>query len=92
MGFFDGGPYDLDGDEIETDMETFVGMQMFAGSRQEAIDLTGDDSFYCGDDDLEDNDSDDEDDGFRNEFDDSEDYDDADEYDDAGSDGDGDWD
>ncbi len=45
MGFFDGGPYDLDGDEIETDMETFVGMQMFAGSRQEAIDLTGDDSF-----------------------------------------------
>jgi len=85
MRFFDGGPYDLDGDEIETDMETFVAMQMTAGSRQEAIDLTGDDSFYCGDDDLGDNDTDDEDDGFRDEYDDAEDYDDTDEYDDMDS-------
>lgn len=87
MGFFDGGPYDLDGDGIETDMETFVGMQMFAGSRQEAIDLTGDDSFYCGDDP-----EDDEDNGFHDEFDDTDDYDDADEYDDDDPDDNDDWD
>ena len=58
MGFFDNGPYDLDGNGIEDDMEAFVGMQMFAGSRQEAIDLTGDDSFYTGDDDVDEADDD----------------------------------
>ena len=88
MGLFDGGLYDLDGDGIETDMETFVGMQMFAGSRQEAIDLTGDDSFYCGVDDPED----DEDNGLHDEFDDTDDYDDADEYDDDDPDDNDDWD
>ena len=33
--------------------ETYVGLQMMAGSRQEAIALTGDDAFYTGSDDLE---------------------------------------
>ena len=28
--------------------ETYVGLQMMAGSRQEAIALTGDDAFYTG--------------------------------------------
>ena len=87
MGFFHDGPYDLNGNGIEDGMETFVGMQMFAGSRQEAIDLTGDDTFYTGDDDLEDNDN-----GFHDEFDDIDDYDDADEYDDNDPDDNDDWD
>ena len=30
--------------------ETYVGLQMMAGSRQEAIALTGDDAFYTGSD------------------------------------------
>lgn len=33
--------------------ETYVGLQMMAGSRQEAIVLTGDDAFYTGSDSLE---------------------------------------
>ena len=33
--------------------ETYVGSQMMAGSRQEAIALTGDDAFYTGSDSLE---------------------------------------
>ena len=33
--------------------ETYVGLQMMAGSRQEAIALTGDDAFYTGSDSLE---------------------------------------
>ena len=33
--------------------ETFVEMQMMAESRQEAIDLTGDDTFYIGTDEIE---------------------------------------
>ena len=33
--------------------ETYVGLQMMAGSRQEAIALTGDDTFYTGSDSLE---------------------------------------
>ena len=33
--------------------ETYVGLQMMAGSRQEAIALTGDDAFYTGGDSLE---------------------------------------
>ena len=36
--------------------ETYVGLQMMAGSRQEAIALTGDDAFYTGSDSLEEND------------------------------------
>ena len=33
--------------------ETYVGLQMMASSRQEAIALTGDDTFYTGSDSLE---------------------------------------
>lgn len=51
MGFFDDSPYDLD-----DDMDEFVGMQLISGSRREAIDLTGDDTFYVGDDDPDDSD------------------------------------
>ena len=36
--------------------ETYVGLQMMAGSRQEAIAQTGDDAFYTGSDSLEEND------------------------------------
>ena len=36
--------------------ETYVGLQMMASSRQEAIALTGDDAFYTGSDDLEEDD------------------------------------
>ena len=51
MGIFDRHPYDLNGDGRVDSNEFFIGAQMFAESRQEAIDLTGDDTFYCGDDD-----------------------------------------
>ena len=34
--------------------ETYVGLQMMASSRQEAIALTGDDAFYTGSDTIED--------------------------------------
>ena len=84
MKVFDDGPYDLDGNGIEDDMEMFVGMQLFAGSRQEALDRTGDDSFYLGDD-FEDN-------GFHDEYEDTDDFDDSDEYDDVDPEETDDWD
>lgn len=53
MGLFDGPLFDFNGDG-KTDMfETFVEMQMMAESRQEAIDLTGDDTFYIETDEIE---------------------------------------
>ena len=53
MGLFDGPLFDFNSDG-KTDMfETFVEMQMMAESRQEAIDLTGDDTFYIGTDEIE---------------------------------------
>ena len=58
MGIFDRHPYDLNNDGRVDSNEFFIGAQMFAGSRQEAIDLTGDDTFYCGDDDEDDPDLD----------------------------------
>ena len=90
MGIFDARPFDFDHDGEEDPIETMMGLQMFAGSRQEAIELTGDDTFYIGDD--SDDDIDDEDNGFHDEFDDTDDYDDADEYDDDDSDDNDDWD
>lgn len=48
MGFFDRD--DMDEDDF------FVEMQMTASSRKEAIELTGDDTFYMGSDELEDED------------------------------------
>ena len=90
MGIFDEKPFDFDHDGEEDPIETMVGLQMFAGSRREAIELTGDDTFYIGND--SDDDIDDEDNGFHDEFDDTEDYDDADEYDDENPDDNDDWD
>ena len=53
MGFFDRDIFDF-GEDGKTDgFETYVGLQMMAGSRQEAIALTGDDAFYTGSDSLE---------------------------------------
>ena len=51
MGFFD--RFDFNGDGKTDGFETYVGLQMMAGSRQEAIALTGDDTFYTGSDSLE---------------------------------------
>lgn len=56
MGFFDRPLFDFNGDGKEDEFETFVGMQMMASSRQEAIDLTGDDTFYTGSDTLDEED------------------------------------
>lgn len=50
MGYFDCD----DNDEYDS----FIEMQMTASSRQEAIDLTGDDTFYLGGDELDDEDDD----------------------------------
>ena len=89
MGIFDERPFDFDHDGEEDPIETMVGLQMFAGSRREAVELTGDDTFYIGDDSDDDVDDDN---GFHDEFDDTEDYDDADEYDDEDPDDNDDWD
>lgn len=53
MGFFDRSLFDFNGDGETDFMEWSIGMQMTASSRQEAIDLTGDDTFYSGSDTLE---------------------------------------
>ena len=52
MGFFHRDVFDFNGDGKVDGFETYVGLQMMAGSRQEAIALTGDDTFYTGSDDL----------------------------------------
>ena len=56
MGFFDRDVFDFNGDGKVDGFETYVGLQMMAGSRQEAIALTGDDTFYTGSNDLRAND------------------------------------
>ena len=53
MGFFDRPLFDFIRDGKADVFETYAGLQMMAGSRQEAIALTGDDTFYTGSDDLE---------------------------------------
>lgn len=54
--------FDFDGDGHADFTERMIGLQMTATSREEAIELTGDDSFYCGDDEADgDDDYDDED-------------------------------
>lgn len=60
MGLFDGPLFDFNGDGREDEDEIFVGLQMVAGSRREAIELTGDDTFYPGSDKLDDEDIEDE--------------------------------
>lgn len=56
MGFFNRNVFDFNGDGKVDGFETYVGLQMMAGSRQEAIALTGDDTFYTGSDSLEEDD------------------------------------
>lgn len=56
MGFFDRPLFDFNGDGEVDGFETYVGLQMMANSRQEAIALTGDDTFYTGSDALEEDD------------------------------------
>ncbi len=56
MGFFDRPLFDFNGNGKTDGFETYVGLQMMAGSRQEAIALTGDDTFYTGSDDIEEDD------------------------------------
>lgn len=53
MGFFDKPSFDFNGDGKEDVFETCMGLQMMAGSRKEAIELTGDDTFYLGSDTIE---------------------------------------
>ena len=53
MGFFDRPLFDFNGDGTTDAFEAEVELQMMAGSRQEAIALTGDDTFYTGSDSLE---------------------------------------
>lgn len=59
MGFFDRPLFDFNGDGMTDFLEWSIGMQMTASSRQEAIELTGDDVFYLGSDVLEDEEDDD---------------------------------
>ncbi|WP_155890512.1 hypothetical protein [Lachnobacterium bovis] len=55
MDMFD-GIFDFNGDGNTDSLELIAGLQMTASSKKEAIELTGDDSFYCGDDEnVEDN-------------------------------------
>ena len=56
MGFLDRDVFDFNGDGKIDAFEAEVELQMMAGSREEAIALTGDDSFYTGSDGLEEDD------------------------------------
>ena len=53
MGFFDRDLFDFDGDGRTDAFEAEIELQMMARSREEAIRLTGDDTFYTGSDSLE---------------------------------------
>lgn len=56
MGLFDRDIFVFNGDRKTDGFEAEVELQMMASSRQEAIALTGDDTFYIGSDDLEEDD------------------------------------
>ena len=56
MGFFDRDIFDFNGDGKIDAFEAEVELQMMAGSREEAIALTGDDAYYTGSDDIEEDD------------------------------------
>ena len=59
MGFFGRPLFDFNGDGKTDAFEMMAGIQMTASSRREAIDLTGDDTFYVGDDELDEAEDDD---------------------------------
>ena len=50
MGLFGKHLFDMDGITDMEDDDWFIEAQLMAGSRKEAIELTGDDTFYPGDD------------------------------------------
>ena len=56
MGFFDRDLFDFIGDGKTDAFEAEIELQMMASSREEAIRLTGDDTFYTGSDTLEEED------------------------------------
>ena len=56
MGFFDRDLFDFNGDGKTDGFEAEIELQMMASSREEAIRLTGDDTFYTGSDTLEEED------------------------------------
>lgn len=56
MGMLDRDIFDLNKDGEVDAFELDVSQQMMAGSREEAIRLTGDDTFYTGSDTLEEED------------------------------------
>lgn len=56
MGMFDDDFFDFNKDGEVDAFEIDMGLQMMAGSREEAIRLTGDDTFYTGSDTLEEED------------------------------------
>lgn len=56
MGFFDRDVFDFNRDGKTDAFEAEVELQMMASSREEAIRLTGDDTFYTGSDTLEEED------------------------------------
>ena len=53
MGFFDRDVFDFNGDGKTDAFEAEIELQMMASSREEAIRLTGDDTFYTRSDSLE---------------------------------------
>ena len=53
MGFFDRPLFDFNGDGKTDAFEAEIELQMMASSREEAIRLTGDDTFYTRSDSLE---------------------------------------
>ena len=53
MGFFDRDLFDFNGDGKTDAFEAEIELQMMASSREEAIRLTGDDTFYTRSDSLE---------------------------------------
>ena len=59
MGFFDRPLFDFNGDGKTDAFEMMAGIQMTASSRREAMELTGDDTFYVGDDEFDEDDEED---------------------------------
>jgi len=56
MGIFDRDIFDFNGDGKADTLETIVGIEMMSSSRKEAMDLVGDDTFYTGTDDADEDD------------------------------------
>ena len=59
MGFFD-GIFGFNNDRKQEKYDSFEDLQRMASSRQEAFDLTGDDTYYMGSDSLDNEEEDEE--------------------------------